>query len=193
MLKYLFIFIWLGTPLCAHAKLYKIIDEFGSVTFTDIPPNTEAKEHQLGSITSIGNPEFNTEKLNLTIPYVNEGGAMVVRGSINGIAMRFIVDTGATLLAIPPNIAKQAGLLKNKTKNIKVQTANGEVSVPKVSIKSVLVNKAQQNNVDATVQEISTTKPNMGLLGMSFFKHYKMTIHQDKREIQLQHKSMGTQ
>jgi len=193
MLKYLLLLICLAVPLNAQAKLYKVIDSLGNVTFTDTPPNIEAKEHQLGNISSIGNPEFNTEKLNLSIPYENKDGSMIVRGHINGIAMRFVVDTGATLLAIPPSIAQQAGLLNNSVKNIKVQTANGEVSVPKVNIESVLINKAKQNNVAATIQSISTIDPQLGLLGMSFFSRYKMTIHQDKHEIQLENKSIRVQ
>jgi clan AA aspartic protease (TIGR02281 family) len=188
MLKYIALIAALALPLTAQAKLYKIVDENGKISFTDTPPAMDAKEHKLSNITSIGNPEFNMGKLNLTIPYLKEGGAIIVNGSINGIVMRFVVDTGATFITVPPHIAKQAGLLLTKTENIKLQTANGEILAPKVSIKTVLIHKAKQNNVDAIIQSISTKDADLGLLGMSFFSHYKMTIHQDKKEIQLEAK-----
>ena len=175
-------------PWSAYAKLYKIVDNEGGITFTDMPPFIDAKEHTLQRINSVANPQYNMAKLNAIIPYIEEGGAMVVNGSINNVAMRFIVDTGATLLAIPLTIAKQAGLLNQPLEIINVQTANGAIQVPKVTIKSLKVEKASQPDIEATVQNISETDPNLGLLGMSFFDHYKMTIDDTRNEIQLESK-----
>jgi hypothetical protein len=122
MFKIILYCLCLCLPLTAYAKLYKVVTEDGRTVFTDTAPNIDAKEHKLTPITSISNPLFNMGKINMTIPYVDEGGGMVVQGSINGIAMRFIVDTGATLLTIPPSIAKQAGLLDVSSQEVSVQT-----------------------------------------------------------------------
>jgi len=175
-------------PLLAQAKLYKIVDANGKVTYTDIAPALESKEHQLGRINAVSNPLFNMAKLNLTIPYTGDNGTMIVSGSVNGINMRFIVDTGATLLAIPPSIATQAGLHDLPSQTVTAQTANGAVEVPKVTIKNLSVAKVRASQIEATIQSISTTEPNLGLLGMSFFSAYKMTIDHVKKEIQLEKK-----
>ncbi len=179
-------FICLSIPFAAQAKLYKIIHEDGSITFTDTPPTLGAKEHILGkNINAIENPAFNVEKLNLIIPYTEENGTMTVKGSVNGIAMQFIVDTGATLLAIPPTIAQQAGLLSIESQPVTAQTANGSINVSKVTIKTVTVAKVKASQIEATIQTISPTNNRLGLLGMSFFNRYKMTIDHEKKEIQL--------
>ncbi|MDX8387551.1 MAG: TIGR02281 family clan AA aspartic protease [Ghiorsea sp.] len=175
-------------PLSAQAELYKIIDEDGYTTYTDIAPEMDAKEYKLGSISSVGNPLFNMNKLNMRIPYTEENGAMIIAGSVNGVNMRFVVDTGATLLAIPPEIAKRAGLLKLPSQEITAQTANGAIKVQRVTIKQVTIAKINQSNIDATIQSVSTVDANLGLLGMSFFNKYKMTIDHTKREIQLDKK-----
>jgi len=175
-------------PWVSQAKFYKIVDENGSVTFTDTAPYIDAKEHKLQSINSVSNPLFNMAKLSMVIPFIEEGGAMIVTGSINNVSMRFIVDTGATLLAIPQNIAMRAGLLNLPSETVTAQTANGAVQAQKVTITSLKVAKAEQANIEATIQNISETDSNLGLLGMSFFNHYKMTIDDVKKEIQLESK-----
>jgi len=188
MLKYFICLLTLLLPWAAQAKLYKVIDESGSITYTDIAPNLDAKEYKLEGINAINNPEYNMEKLSMVIPYVDENGAMIVQGSVNGIAMRFVVDTGATLLAIPPVIAKRAGLYDVSSTTVIAQTANGQVNVPRVNIKRLTIAKIKQTNIDATIQSVSTKDPELGLLGMSFFHHYKMNMDHVKKEIRLERK-----
>ncbi len=185
VLIYLIIFIF---PWLSYAEMYKIIDDDGNITYTDIAPSMEAKQYKPKGINAIDNPSYNMNKLSMVIPYVDKGGSMIVQGSVNGIAMSFVVDTGATLLAIPPVIAKRAGLYDVTSTMVTTQTANGEVNVPKVSIKLLSVAKIKQPNVEATIQSISTKNDELGLLGMSFFKHYKITIDHKQKEIQLEPK-----
>jgi len=175
-------------PWVSQAKFYKIVDENGGITFTDTAPYIDAKEHQLQSINSISNPLFNMAKLSMIIPYIEEDGAMVVTGSINSISMRFIVDTGATLVAVPLSLARQAGLLDLTSTSVSTQTANGTIEVQKVKIKSIKVSKAEQADIEATIQNVSEKDSNLGLLGMSFFNNYKMTIDDVKKVIQLESK-----
>ena len=188
MSKLIVLCLALILPHITHAKLYKVVDAQGNTTYTDIAPTIDAKQHQLGKINSVRNPNFNRQKLYMTIPYQQKNGSMVVLGEINGIAMHFVVDTGATLLVIPPAIAKKAGLFDEPQTTITVQTANGAVSVPKVNIDNVTIQKTTQTNIAAVIQSVSTTEPHLGLLGMSFFNQYKMTIDQNKQEILLEPK-----
>ena len=188
MLKVFIYLIVFSFPWLSHAEMYKIIDKDGNVTYTDMAPSMEAKPYKPKGINAVDNPNYNMNKLSMVIPYVDKNGTMIVQGSVNGIAMSFVVDTGATLLAIPPVIAKRAGLYDATSTMVTTQTANGEVSVPKVKIKVLSVAKIKLPHVEATIQSISTKNDELGLLGMSFFKHYKMTIDHQQKEIQLEPK-----
>ena len=188
MLKVLIYLILFSFPWLSHAEMYKIVDTDGNITYTDIAPSMEAKQYKPKGINAIDNPSYNLNKLSMVIPYIDQDGSMIVQGSVNGITMPFVVDTGATLLAIPPVIAKRAGLYDASSTMVTTQTANGEVSVPKVKIKLLSVAKIKLPHVEATIQSISTKNDELGLLGMSFFKHYKMTIDHKLKEIQLEPK-----
>ncbi|MDQ7004956.1 MAG: retropepsin-like aspartic protease [Ghiorsea sp.] len=183
MFKILILCLFL--PVLAQAELYKIINEYDEIIFTDTAPSMEAKEYNVNPIKTINNPAFNLKKIDAMTPYQDESGSMIVEGSVHGVAMRFIVDTGATYVAIPPAIAKQAGLYDLKSKTIKVKTANGKMKVSRVRLQDMSIGKMTQSNVRATIQTIAADKPNLGLLGMSFLKHYKVTVHQDKKMIEL--------
>ena len=61
MLKLIILYIAMTMPFMAQAKLYKIINEYGEVTYTDTAPSIDAKEHKLGKINSVENPLFNKE------------------------------------------------------------------------------------------------------------------------------------
>jgi len=186
MLKLFLCLSLLLTPLISHAKLYKIIADDGNITYTDMPPSHQAKEHRLGRISSIGNPVFNMSKMQLSLSYTDVNGAMIVRGKVNGIAMRFIVDTGATIIAVPPKIAQKSGLMQGEATMVTAQTANGAVQVRKTRIKNIIVDRFKQSDVEATVQNISESEPDLGLLGMNFFANYNMSIQHDKHKIILE-------
>lgn len=188
MFRLFMVYLILCTPLSAQAKLYKVVDKFGNITFTDTAPSIDAKEHKLGRINSVDNPVFNMEKLSMLIPYIDKQGTMLVNGSINGVSIRFIVDTGASMVAIPESIAKAADLYALESKTVSMQTANGKIDAQQVTIKSLTVAKVQASDVKATIQTFSEDNPDYGLLGMSFFNRYKMNIDHDKQEIRLERK-----
>ncbi|MDQ6989088.1 MAG: TIGR02281 family clan AA aspartic protease [Mariprofundaceae bacterium] len=188
MFKCLIVGLCLMLPLTVAAALYKVVGEDGKVVYTDMQPNPDAKEHRLGRINSVSNPAYNMDKVNMRLHYVDDAGAMIVQGTVNGISMSFVVDTGATLVVVPLKIAQQAGLMDGKTEMVTSQTANGTVRTPKVVIQQLNVDKVSMTDVAATIQTISPNQPELGLLGMSFFGKYKMTIDHDKQEILLEGK-----
>ncbi|MDQ7058659.1 MAG: aspartyl protease family protein [Ghiorsea sp.] len=55
-----------------------------------------------------------------------------------------------------------------------MQTANGKMKVSRVRLQNMSIGKMTQSNVRATIQTIAADKPNLGLLGMSFLKYYKV-------------------
>jgi aspartyl protease family protein len=107
-------------------------------------------------------------------------GHFVTPGSINGASMRFIVDTGATFIALGASDARRAGIDAQKGTPGMAQTANGTVRVWKVKLASVKVGGIVMSNVDGTVHEHDMP---IVLLGMSFLN--RMEIRRDGQSMTL--------
>ena len=100
----------------------------------------------------------------------------MVQLTVNHVLMDFIIDTGATLMVLSPNMAKKAGIhVDENTPHIVLQTANGLAQAPKVWLQQVSLGGWQQQHVQAAIQTISQ-QHDVGLLGMSFLKAYRMSL-----------------
>jgi aspartyl protease family protein len=96
----------------------------------------------------------------------NKQGHYLTRGTINGSAVTFLLDTGATQVSIPAHIAEQLNL---ETKgNYRVQTANGSVTVYKTEIGQLSLGNIFLYNVAAHINP--AMKSDQILLGMSALK-----------------------
>ena len=92
-------------------------------------------------------------------------------GAINGGAMRFILDTGATSIALPANDAVRLGIDYRKGARGMIQTANGPAPAYRVKLDTVRVGGIELQNVDALVLEQGL---DVALLGMSFLNRVEM-------------------
>lgn len=101
-------------------------------------------------------------------------GHFVTAGAINGRGVRFIVDTGATMVALGAGEATRIGLDWRKGASGYVQTANGTARAWKVRLDSVRVGDIVVHGVDALVSESDMP---LALLGMSFLS--RMEIRND--------------
>ena len=127
------------------------------------------------------------EKEAFEISYMSHNGSMIVNGKINGIPVRFVVDTGASLVSISPAIAKQAGISTATERSVRLQTANGIVNAPLIEIDQVIADRISITHVAGVVQQVSDD-PNLCLLGMSFFGKHKLTIDHSRNTIVLEPK-----
>lgn len=100
------------------------------------------------------------------------GGHFIVSGQINGNAVRFMVDTGATLVALSASEAKRLGIDYAKGQPGRASTAGGIVPSYRVKLDSVSVGDITLLGVDAAVVE----GPGMDfiLLGNSFLSRTEM-------------------
>lgn len=100
----------------------------------------------------------------------NRAGHYVAGGRINGEPVRFMVDTGATDVALPLEVARRLGL-PLRPGGVSM-TANGEVRTWSTRLNSVDIGGLVLRNVRASVL------PNMPgedvLLGMSYLKHLEL-------------------
>jgi aspartyl protease family protein len=86
-------------------------------------------------------------------------------GQVNGGAVRFLVDTGATTVALPGADAKRLGIDYLKGRRGIVQTAGGPTAAYAVKLDTVRIGDITINGVDAVVIESGLR---FALLGMSF-------------------------
>ncbi len=106
------------------------------------------------------------------------------KGSINGKPAIFLIDTGASLIAINKNHARQLGL-KFGDKKIKVSTATKDEIAYLVTLKSVKVGDIELKDILAAVTN-HNDNPKVPLLGMSFLN--KVEISQTKDQMSLKYK-----
>ena len=105
------------------------------------------------------------------------GGHFVTGGSINGRAVRFLVDTGATLVALSQADADRLGLKYKDGPRGLVNTANGQVPVHRASLDVVRVGDVQVYNVEAVVMPMQMETI---LLGNSFLTRFQMKRENDR-------------
>ena len=99
------------------------------------------------------------------------GGHFVAEGLVNGIPVRFLVDTGATSIALPAGEAARLGIDYRKGSRGVSNTANGPVTVYRVSLDTVRLGGIELHSVDAVVLESGL---DTALLGMSFLNRVEM-------------------
>jgi len=104
-------------------------------------------------------------------------GHFLTECQINGGSVRVLVDTGATLIALPAQDALRLGIDYKKGQPALVNTANGTAPVWRVRLDSVKVGDIVLNQVDAVIQENGLP---YALLGMSFLNRTEMRRDGDR-------------
>jgi aspartyl protease family protein len=106
-----------------------------------------------------------------TVLKTDSSGHFVTTAQVNGTGIRFLVDTGATLVVLSREDADRARIAYKDAPVGVMQTANGPVQAWRVKIDRLRVGEIEINNVDAVVN--ATPLP-FGLLGMSFLSRTEM-------------------
>jgi aspartyl protease family protein len=105
------------------------------------------------------------------------GGHFFANGAINGQAVRFLVDTGATAVSIGVPEAERIGLKYKDGELARSSTANGVITSWKVKLSSVRVGDVEVHDVDASV--VPAGMPFV-LLGNSFLGRFQMKRENDQ-------------
>jgi aspartyl protease family protein len=117
----------------------------------------------------------------IVIP-AGSGGHFMATGSINGKSTQFMVDTGATLVAVGKAEAERLGLDLSGARQGTTQTANGPATVQIVVLPKVRVGGVEITNVGAAV--MPTSMPYV-LLGNSFLARFQMRRDNDVMRLEL--------
>jgi aspartyl protease family protein len=134
--------------------------------------NGETATYRIG--TQIGSNRSSSSPGGRTVQIAPDGGGMyVVSGTINGFAVNFLVDTGASMVAMNKHTAKRLGInyRLDGTESVS-QTASGFIRTFKVRLDRVSVGEITLNDVDGAV--IDGDQPSEVLLGSSFLGRLDM-------------------
>jgi aspartyl protease family protein len=104
------------------------------------------------------------------------GGHFVGDGSINGRQVRFLVDTGASVIALGRSDAVRIGIDYKNAPRMVMNTANGQIVAFRVMLSSVRIGDVEVHNVEATV---NPGEMPYVLLGNSFLTRFQMKREND--------------
>jgi aspartyl protease family protein len=104
------------------------------------------------------------------------GGHFVTQGSINGRGTQFVVDTGATMVAMSEAEARRLGIAFETGQRMQAHTANGVTSGYRISLGTVRIQDVEVHNVQAAVMPMGM--PYI-LLGNSFLSRFQMKQEND--------------
>lgn len=106
-----------------------------------------------------------------------DGGMYHTAGTINGQSVEFLVDTGATTVAMNDATARALGIDYRAGSRGLVETASGITEAYGVTLREVGVGSIRLPNVQAVV--IRGAQPSRVLLGMSFLSRTQIEHAQD--------------
>jgi aspartyl protease family protein len=104
-------------------------------------------------------------------------GHYMTQGTINGRTVTFMLDTGATSIALSAADAQRIGLDYSKAQRVQMSTANGVTVGYKLRLQSVRVGDVEVYDIDAIV---SPEPMPFVLLGNSFINRFSMRRDADQ-------------
>ncbi|HMS26457.1 MAG TPA: TIGR02281 family clan AA aspartic protease [Burkholderiaceae bacterium] len=120
---------------------------------------------------SVGEQAGSVARGDKIILNAGDGGHFMTQGSINGKATQFMVDTGATTVAMGASDAARIGLDYTSGKPVRMQTANGSTLGYLLKLNSIRIGDVDVANVDAIVTQ--QAMPYV-LLGNSYLSRFSM-------------------
>ena len=101
----------------------------------------------------------------------NRGGHYVVPGTVNGVEVEFLLDTGATDVALPHALARRLGLARGP--RVEIITASDVIPGYLVTLDEASLGPLSLRRVRGSVSE--RTIGDQVLLGMSFLRHFELS------------------
>ena len=126
------------------------------------------------SVGGSGNAPGSGNRIVLT---AGSGGHFLTQGAINGKAVQFMVDTGATAIGMGASEAERVGLDYKSGRPVRMNTANGVAQGWVVRLNSVRIGDVEVYGVEAVVGQLPMSHV---LLGNSFLSRFKMQRDNDQ-------------
>lgn len=132
--------------------------------------NGESKNYQMGTAVAT---HFRKRDIIIERVVSDKRGMFRGHGSINGQSVKFLIDTGATSVAMSAKQARKLGVqYRLEGKPSYVTTASGRAKAWSVKFSTVSLGKLLERNVSGVV--VDGDYPQQVLLGMTFLKRMKV-------------------
>ncbi len=191
--------------LSAEAEIYKWVDDAGTINYADdlssVPLKHRKRLKRLKEVSEparekpvepaapagegkLLNKALVTTPNSFTIPASRYGDHFLVAAEINGgQKVNFMVDTGATLIALTPRQAKQLNIDTGPdVPKAPFSTAAGLSWQQLVVLDSVKIGGAVVRDVEASVMQNDS---DVGMLGMSFLGEFRISFNNRESTITL--------
>jgi clan AA aspartic protease (TIGR02281 family) len=178
------------TPPAIPGEMYRWVDEQGRTHLTDTPPKSkgalqELKVYQPSVPSQAPEPEGPSiaapgrVKTTPTKP----GGTVVIDVLLNRrLTAPMLLDTGADFTVLTKQVARDLRLSSlNHLPTQEFKTAGGTVRFPIATLQSLRVGTAEARDVEVAI-DIDGHMP-MGLLGMTFLRHFKVTVDHQRGQV----------
>ncbi len=130
----------------------------------------KTKQLGMGQAASVGGSSAGASP-SVTL-YANTQGHFVSDCQINGASLKFLLDTGATTVALNSADAKFANIDYKRGERVQVGTANGVVTAYRITIANLKIGGISLSQVEGSVLEGGS--PSIVLLGMSALNRLDM-------------------
>lgn len=122
------------------------------------------RKPQIQSVTTA--PQTTSTGGKVRIPKNPRDGQFWTDGQVNNRSVKFLIDTGASAIALTPEDARRSGINPRRLDyDIRINTANGEGRAASVTLDSVRIGNIRVKNVEAMVVEDGLS---VSLLGMTY-------------------------
>jgi aspartyl protease family protein len=157
----------------AAPRTVKVGQKLGAVTVLSVERERAVVEVEGERRTLLRGQHFQASASDRqsTVLAADGRGHFIAEGAINNKPVRFVVDTGATVVALPASEAVRMGIDYRKGRPGTTRTAGGVVPVYRVTFDTVKVGGIELHSVDGLVIEQGL---DIALLGMSFLSRVEM-------------------
>jgi clan AA aspartic protease (TIGR02281 family) len=185
-------YVSIDTPAIA-GEMYRWVDEQGHVHLTDTPPKSKGALQEF----KVYQPSVRDQTAEPTSPPLAEpgvvkmvptkpGGTVVVQALLNRrLTVPMLLDTGADFTVVTKQVAKDLRLSPpDHLPKLEFKTAGGAVRLPVATLQSLRVGTAEAREVNVAI-DIDGHMP-MSLLGMTFLRHFTVTVDQQRRQVKFE-------
>ncbi len=148
-----------------QAAIWSILGLILYAVITHFPTSERPTVLQPTTTPPVAEPRSHGGAPNSLTFRANRQGHVVLDAYVNGSPVRFLVDTGSTMVALTPHDAEAAGIFASDLNfSMRTMTANGVARAAPVRLREVRIGQLSISDVQAAVVE------NLGvsLLGQSF-------------------------
>lgn len=111
----------------------------------------------------------------------NDNGQFYVNVQVNHISgVRLLIDTGASVSSLRPEVARRLGVDFDEDDTVIVQGVNSTFNAPRATVDTMLIGEVEVEEIDINIVEMGEGIDADGLLGMNVLGRFRFFIDQDR-------------